>query len=45
MPRGHEKYNYNFFMNLQEGQFVGIGINGKIIQKWIVSRMKGREVD
>lgn len=45
MHRGREKYKYNFFINLEEGHFVGIGIDGKIIQKRIVSRMKGREVD
>jgi hypothetical protein len=41
--RGHEKYKYNFFINLEVGHFVGI--DGKIIQMQIVSRMKGREVD
>lgn len=45
MHRGHEKEKYNFFINLEEGHFVGIGIDGQIIQKRILSRMKGREVD
>jgi hypothetical protein len=43
--RGHDKYKYNFFVNLEDGHFLGIGIDGKIIQKRIVSRMKGCEDD
>jgi hypothetical protein len=40
---GHEKYKYFFLINLLECHFVGI--DGNLIQKRIVSRMKGREAD
>jgi RNase P/RNase MRP subunit p29 len=35
--------NITFFINLEVGQ--SVRIDGKIIQKQIMSRMKGREVD
>jgi hypothetical protein len=42
--RGLEKYKYNFFfINLEVGH--SVGIDGKIIQKQIMIRMKGHEVD
>jgi hypothetical protein len=43
--RDMKNRNITFFINLEEGHFVDIGIDGKIIQKRIVCRMKGREVD